>query len=78
MRGYRRRDGNIATGVNPLVSPVRQGVELLPDGKRKEGLAVALRELLETLFGGRVLPFDLHAAIMYATRIPLLRLAYRW
>jgi predicted nucleic acid-binding protein len=51
------------------LSELLLGVELLPDGKRKEGLAVALRELLETLFGDRVLPFDLQAAIMYAARI---------
>jgi predicted nucleic acid-binding protein len=42
------------------------GIEILPDGRRKEGLAAALVELLATLFGPRVLPFDLQAALAYA------------
>lgn len=42
------------------------GVELLPDGKRKEGLAAALHELLAELFGARILPFDRAAAEEYA------------
>ena len=44
-------------------------VEILPDGKRKKELGVALRDLLETLFGDRILPFELQAAIRYATGI---------
>jgi predicted nucleic acid-binding protein len=35
------------------VSELLLGIELLPDGKRKEGLAVALSDLLVTLFGDR-------------------------
>jgi predicted nucleic acid-binding protein len=42
------------------------GIEILPDGKRKEGLAAALTELLAMLFGSRVLPFDQQAALAYA------------
>jgi predicted nucleic acid-binding protein len=53
------------------------GVELLPDGKRKKELGVALRDLLETLFGDRILLFDLQAAIMYAARISMARAAGR-
>jgi len=53
------------------------GVELLPEGKRKEGLAAALRDLVMTLFGARVLPFDLPAATMYASRISRARAAGR-
>jgi predicted nucleic acid-binding protein len=48
------------------LSELLLGVELLPDGKRKTGLANALSDLLSTLFGARVLPFDQHAARMYA------------
>jgi predicted nucleic acid-binding protein len=51
------------------LSELLLGVEILPDGKRKKELGIGLRDLLETLFGDRVLPFDLQAAIMYATRI---------
>ena len=42
------------------------GIEVLPVGKRKEGLDAALAELVSTLFGSRVLPFDHHAAMAYA------------
>ena len=59
------------------LSELLLGVELLPDGKRKKELGVALRDLLETLFGNRVLPFDLQAAITYATRISKARAAGR-
>ena len=42
------------------------GIEVLPGGKRKEGLDAALAELVSRLFGSRVLPFDHHAAMAYA------------
>lgn len=48
------------------LSELLLGVELLPEGKRKERFSVALRDLLQTLFGDRVLPFDAHAATLYA------------
>jgi toxin FitB len=51
------------------ISELLLGVELLPDGKRKEGFAVQLSDLLVTLFGDRVLSFDLDAATTYAARI---------
>nr|VFK45832.1 MAG: hypothetical protein BECKSD772F_GA0070984_12562 [Candidatus Kentron sp. SD]VFK49848.1 MAG: hypothetical protein BECKSD772E_GA0070983_12571 [Candidatus Kentron sp. SD]VFK81231.1 MAG: hypothetical protein BECKSD772D_GA0070982_12621 [Candidatus Kentron sp. SD] len=45
------------------------GVELLPAGKRKEGLHTALNRLLIELFGSRILPFDRSAAVAYATLV---------
>ena len=48
------------------LSELLVGVEFLPLGKRKEGLSVALAELLRELFEGRILPFDEAAAIRYA------------
>jgi predicted nucleic acid-binding protein len=42
------------------------GIEVLPSGKRKEGLAAALADLMATLFGSRILPFDQQAAAAYA------------
>jgi toxin FitB len=51
------------------LSELLLGIEILPNGKRKKELSVALRDLLETLFGDRILSFDLQAAITYATRI---------
>lgn len=48
------------------LSELLVGIEILPDGKRKEGLDTALSELLDMLFGSRILPFDRMAAIAYA------------
>jgi predicted nucleic acid-binding protein len=48
------------------LSELLVGIEILPEGKRKEGLAAALSGLLDVLFGSRILPFDRTAAITYA------------
>ena len=48
------------------LSELLVGIEILPDGKRKEGLGAALVELVERLFGSRVLAFDQQAAMAYA------------
>lgn len=48
------------------LSELLVGIEILPDGKRKEGLAAALTELMEMLFGSRILPFDRQAAVACA------------
>lgn len=45
------------------------GIEILPDGKRKQELNAALKELIIKLFGSRILPFDQQAAIAYAPLI---------
>ncbi|MGB9148066.1 MAG: type II toxin-antitoxin system VapC family toxin [Acidobacteriaceae bacterium] len=42
------------------------GVEMLPEGRRRQGLAAALSDLLEKLFSSRILPFDKQAAVAYA------------
>jgi toxin FitB len=42
------------------------GIEMLPAGKRKDGLAKSLAALLERIFGSRILPFDRAAAGEYA------------
>ena len=49
------------------------GIEVLPDGKRKGGLAAALAELIARLFGARVLPFDQQAAVAYAPMVSRVR-----
>jgi predicted nucleic acid-binding protein len=41
------------------------GVVILPDGKRKAGLHSGLTELIDHLFGPRILPFDYAAAEHY-------------
>ena len=57
------------------LSELLVGVEMLPDGKRKGGLQVALGELLVMLFGARILPFDQQAAIAYASLVSRARIA---
>lgn len=42
------------------------GIGLLPAGKRKDALAEATSRMFEQDFGGRCLPFDEHAAGVYA------------
>lgn len=59
------------------LSELLLGVEALPEGKLKAGLAAALSDLLSTLFGARVLPFDQQAATMYAGRVSQARAAGR-
>lgn len=45
------------------------GVAILPKGKRRASLAEAVDELLHTLFGARILPFDERAAEVYAALV---------
>ena len=45
---------------------VRTGIALLPEGKRRRGLAEACERAFGSLFAGRVLPFDSDAARCYA------------
>src|SRR5512139_209552 len=42
------------------------GIDLLPSGRRKEALAEAARQMFDQDFAGRSLPFDDHAADIYA------------
>ncbi len=48
------------------LSELLLGIEILPDGKRKAGLAAALSELMALLFGSRIVSFDAKAATAYA------------
>ena len=45
---------------------LRFGILLLPEGKRRDGLAAALEDMIEDDFADRVLPFDSLAARSYA------------
>ena len=45
---------------------VRTGIVLLPEGRRRRGLAEAAEHAFGSLFAGRVLPFDSGAARAYA------------
>jgi hypothetical protein len=45
---------------------IRFGIARIDQGKRRDGLAAAAEQAFETLFRGRVLPFDRDAARDYA------------
>lgn len=64
---------NILYLTSISLSELLLGIEILQEGKRKKGLDVALSELLEKLFGPRILPFDREAAMAYAPLISLAR-----
>jgi len=53
------------TSVN--LAELFSGIAKLPDGKRREKIANALDELLNDVFGPRILPFDAEAAKAYAS-----------
>jgi len=48
------------------LSDVLIGIALLPAGKRKRGMELAIQTLLTKLFAGRFLSFDREAAIAFA------------
>jgi toxin FitB len=51
------------------------GVEILSAGRPRHGIGAALEELVSTLFGPRILPFDREAAKAYATLVARARAA---
>lgn len=51
------------------VSELMLGIELLPAGKRKHALRVAMTDIVARLFGPRILAFDRDAALAYATTV---------
>ena len=55
------------------LSELLVGIELLAVGRRRKGLAVALDDLLNRLFGPRILAFDQKAAKAYARLVSRVR-----
>ena len=53
------------------------GIEVLPNGRRKDGLDIALANLMSSLFGSRILAFDQKAAKAYAPLVGRARAAGR-
>lgn len=51
------------------------GIAILPAGRRRSGLDVAMSDMIASLFGPRVLPFDRGAAHEYATLVSRARAA---
>ena len=56
---------------------LRFGVALMPEGRRRDGLATQIEAMLREDFEGRVLPFDRNAARAYADIAAARRLAGR-
>jgi toxin FitB len=55
--------------TTPSLAELLVGIQVLPAGRRKTGLAAALTELMAGLFDVRILPFDRQSAEMYATLV---------
>ncbi len=51
------------------LSELLVGIEMIPAGKRRRGLADLLTALIERLFRERILPFDREAAKAYASLV---------
>jgi predicted nucleic acid-binding protein len=51
------------------VAEILHGIARLPSGKRKQKLEVHAMAMFEEDFAGRILPFDAHAAVEYATLV---------
>ena len=49
-----------------VLSEILMGIALLPAGKRKRGMELAMQSLQAKLFAGRFLSFDREAAIAFA------------
>jgi predicted nucleic acid-binding protein len=50
----------------PVLAELRYGEELLPAGRRRTALSVAIDHIEQHAFRGRILPFDQAAASIYA------------
>jgi toxin FitB len=61
--------------TTPSLAELLVGIQVLPAGRRKAGLAAALTQLMAQLFDERILPFDQQAAEMYATLVSRARKA---
>jgi predicted nucleic acid-binding protein len=59
-----RREQLYLTSIN--LAELAEGVELLPDGRRKSTMRIQLQALLAELVMPDILPFDREAAWMYA------------
>jgi toxin FitB len=51
----------------PVLMEVLLGVTLLPDGRRKRGMAAAMQTLFANYFADRFLAFERQAAVNYAS-----------
>lgn len=55
------------------LAEINLGIELLPEGKRRDMLAASARQMFEEDFSGRVLAFDAGAAVCFARIVAMRR-----
>ena len=60
------QDGAVIYLTAITEAELRHGVAILPEGKRREGLAAMIDQIVREDFAGRVLPFDSPAAEVFA------------
>lgn len=48
------------------LTEIRYGIGILPTGRRRDTIAIAAEQLFEQDFDGRILPFDIRAAVQCA------------
>ncbi|QRZ15581.1 type II toxin-antitoxin system VapC family toxin [Paracoccus methylovorus] len=60
------RDGTTIWLTAITEAELRHGVAILPEGKRREGLAAMIDQIIREDFAGRILPFDSPAAEAFA------------
>ena len=64
-----RQDAETLYLTATTLSELLFGMEALRAGRRKRGLAAAIEQLLDRLFGERILAFDRSAAVAYAAMV---------
>lgn len=65
LRWLARQDREAVFTTAITQAEILYGIELLPAGKRRKGLQAAVETMFSDEFGGRILPFDVDAALVY-------------
>lgn len=64
---FRQQDQSTLFTTVITMAEMLQGVELLPEGKRRASLSAGVQQLFNQVYAGRILPFDESAARAYST-----------
>jgi predicted nucleic acid-binding protein len=67
MRWFRDRPRSSLYTTAITEAEILLGLELMPQGKRREALLADARAIFDSDFGGRILPFGSEAAARFAT-----------
>lgn len=74
---FEQQDSDQLYLATPVLAELLFGLKILPSGKRKTLLEIAVISAMETWFGKRFLAFDQHAANTYASVMAETRAAGR-